>query len=125
MRRLAGARVLHPTAAHMRPLHEDVARARARLVGAQRILIFWPFCIVLTLLLCCGVNLCAMNDCFFCVDDAEFLSPCADEISVITLFFRAIFFILWLLWICRPKLPFVLVLKFLLDFNSISISNTE
>jgi hypothetical protein len=59
-------------------------RARARLVGAQRILIFWPFCIVLTLLLCCGVNLCAMNDCFFCVDDAEFLSPCADEISVIT-----------------------------------------
>jgi hypothetical protein len=84
MRRLAGARVLHPTAAHMRPLHEDVARARARLVGAQRILIFWPFCIVLTLLLCCGVNLCAMNDCFFCVDDAEFLSPCADEISVIT-----------------------------------------
>jgi hypothetical protein len=43
MRRLAGARVFHPTAAHMRPLHEDVARACVRLVGAQRILIFWPF----------------------------------------------------------------------------------
>jgi hypothetical protein len=35
------------------------------------------------------------------------------------LFVRAVFIILWLLQICRPKLPFVLVLKFLLsrDFN--------
>jgi hypothetical protein len=43
MRRLAGVRFFHPTAAHMRSLHEDVARACMRLVGAQRILIFWPF----------------------------------------------------------------------------------
>jgi hypothetical protein len=41
------------------------------------------------------------------------------------LFVRAVFFILWLLWIWRPELPFVLVLKFLLDFNSISIGNTK
>ena len=41
------------------------------------------------------------------------------------LFVRVVFVILWLLWICRPKLPFVLVLKFLLDFNSISIGSTE
>jgi hypothetical protein len=37
------------------------------------------------------------------------------------LFVRVVFVILWLLWICRPELLFVLVLKFLLDFNSISI----
>ena len=41
------------------------------------------------------------------------------------LFVRVVFVILWLLWICRPELPFVLVLKFLLDFNSISIGSTE
>jgi hypothetical protein len=41
------------------------------------------------------------------------------------LFVRVVFIILWLLWICRIELPFVLVLKFLLDFNNISISNTE
>jgi hypothetical protein len=41
------------------------------------------------------------------------------------LFVRVVFVILRLLQICRPELPFVLVLKFLLDFNSISISNTE
>jgi hypothetical protein len=43
MRRLAGARVFHPTAVHMRSLHEDAARARMRILSAQRILIFWPF----------------------------------------------------------------------------------
>jgi hypothetical protein len=41
------------------------------------------------------------------------------------LFVRVVFVILWLLRICRPELPFVLVLKFLLDFNNISISNTS
>jgi hypothetical protein len=41
------------------------------------------------------------------------------------LFVRAVFVILWLLRICRPELSFVLVLKFLLNFNSISISSTE
>jgi hypothetical protein len=41
------------------------------------------------------------------------------------LFVRVVFVILWLLWICRPELSFVLVLKFLLDFNSISIGSTE
>ena len=41
------------------------------------------------------------------------------------LFVRDIFGILWLLWIFKTKIPFVLVLKFLLDFNSISIGNTE
>ena len=41
------------------------------------------------------------------------------------LFVRAVFVILRLLQICRPKLPFVVVLKFLLDFNSISISSTR
>jgi hypothetical protein len=41
------------------------------------------------------------------------------------LFVRAVFVILWLLQICRPELPFVLVLKFLLDFNSILINITE
>jgi hypothetical protein len=35
MRRLAGARVLHPTAAPMRPMYEDVARARVRPVDAK------------------------------------------------------------------------------------------
>jgi hypothetical protein len=38
---------------------------------------------------------------------------------------RDVFVILWLLRICRPELPFVLVLKFLLDFNNISISSTS
>ena len=41
------------------------------------------------------------------------------------LFVRVVFVILWLLWIFRPELPFFLVLKFLLDFNSISIGITE
>jgi hypothetical protein len=41
------------------------------------------------------------------------------------LFVRAFFVILWLLRIYRPELSFVLVLKFLLDFNNISISSTE
>ena len=40
------------------------------------------------------------------------------------LFVRFVFIILWLFHICKPKLSFVLVLKFLLYFN-ISISNTE
>ena len=41
------------------------------------------------------------------------------------LFVRAIFIILWLLHIFRPKLPFVMVLKFLLNFKNISIRSTE
>jgi len=41
------------------------------------------------------------------------------------LFVRVVFAILWLLWICRPELPFVLVLKFLLNFNSILIGSIE
>ena len=41
------------------------------------------------------------------------------------LFIRVVFIILWLLWICRDELPFVLVLKLLLDFNSITITRTE
>jgi hypothetical protein len=41
------------------------------------------------------------------------------------LFVKAFFDILWLLRICRDALLFFLVLKFLLDFNNISISNTE
>jgi hypothetical protein len=41
------------------------------------------------------------------------------------LFVRVVFTILWMLQICRPELPFVLVLKFLLNFNSISIRSTE
>jgi hypothetical protein len=36
MRRLAGAQVLHPTAAHMRPLYEDMARMRVFSMGAMR-----------------------------------------------------------------------------------------
>jgi hypothetical protein len=40
------------------------------------------------------------------------------------LFVRVVFVILWLLRISRPKIFFVLVLKFLLDFNNISISDT-
>jgi hypothetical protein len=40
MRRLAGARVLHPTATHMRPMYEDIARMRAFSMGAMRFLIF-------------------------------------------------------------------------------------
>jgi hypothetical protein len=40
MRRLAGARVLHPTVAHMRLMYEDVACARAFFMGAMRFLIF-------------------------------------------------------------------------------------
>jgi hypothetical protein len=34
---------------------------------------------------------------------------------------RDVFTMLWLLRICRPEVPFVLVPKFLLDFYSISI----
>ena len=41
------------------------------------------------------------------------------------LFVRVVFVILWLLQICRPEFPFVLVLKFFLNFNSISISSTD
>jgi hypothetical protein len=40
MRRLAGAWVFHPTATHMRPMFEDVARMRAFSMGAMRFLIF-------------------------------------------------------------------------------------
>jgi hypothetical protein len=40
MRRLAGARVFHPTATHMHPMYEDVARMRAFFMGAMRFLIF-------------------------------------------------------------------------------------
>ena len=40
--------------------------ARARLVGAKRFVIFWPFCIVLTLLLCCGINLVPWMTVFLC-----------------------------------------------------------
>jgi hypothetical protein len=36
MRRLAGARVFHPTATHMRPMYEDMARMRAFSMGAMR-----------------------------------------------------------------------------------------
>jgi hypothetical protein len=36
MRRLAGAWVLHPTAAHMRQMYEDMARIRAFFMGAMR-----------------------------------------------------------------------------------------
>jgi hypothetical protein len=38
---------------------------------------------------------------------------------------RVVFLILLLLWICRPEIPPVLVLKFLLNFNDISISRIE
>jgi hypothetical protein len=38
---------------------------------------------------------------------------------------RDVFPILWLLCICRPKLPFVMVSKFLLDFDSISIGSSK
>ena len=41
------------------------------------------------------------------------------------LFVRVVFVILWLLRICKPELSFVLVLKFLLNFNNISISDTK
>ena len=41
------------------------------------------------------------------------------------LFVRGVFVLLWLLSICKNKILFVLVLKFLLDFNSISIGSTE
>jgi hypothetical protein len=34
--------------------------------------------------MCCGVNPCAMNDCFSVLTMRSSLSPCADEISVIT-----------------------------------------
>jgi hypothetical protein len=33
--------------------------------------------------MCCGVNPCAMNDCFSVLMMRSSLSPCADEISVI------------------------------------------
>jgi hypothetical protein len=36
MRRLAGARVLHPTAVHMRLMYEDMARMRAFSMGTMR-----------------------------------------------------------------------------------------
>jgi hypothetical protein len=36
MRRLAGARVWHPTAAHMRLMYEDMARMRLFSMGAMR-----------------------------------------------------------------------------------------
>jgi hypothetical protein len=36
MRRLAGAQVLHPTAAHMHPMYEDMVRMRAFSMGAMR-----------------------------------------------------------------------------------------
>jgi hypothetical protein len=38
---------------------------------------------------------------------------------------RATLTILWLLWICRSKLPLVLLLEFLLDFDNISISGSQ
>jgi len=41
------------------------------------------------------------------------------------LFVRVVFVILWLLRIYRSEISFLLVLKFLLDFNSISIRSTE
>jgi hypothetical protein len=41
------------------------------------------------------------------------------------LFVMDVFVILWLLWVYRIEPRFVLVLKFLLVFNNISISNTE
>ena len=41
------------------------------------------------------------------------------------LFVRAVFVILWLLRICRPELSFVLVPKFLLNFDSIWIGNSQ
>jgi hypothetical protein len=34
--------------------------------------------------MCCGVNPCALNDCFSVLTMRSSLSPCADEISVIT-----------------------------------------
>jgi hypothetical protein len=40
MRRLAGARVFHPTAAHMRPMYEYNARMRLFSMGAMRFSIF-------------------------------------------------------------------------------------
>jgi hypothetical protein len=40
MRRLAGARVFHPTAAHMRPLYEDMARMRCVFHGRDALLNF-------------------------------------------------------------------------------------
>jgi hypothetical protein len=36
MRRLAGAWVFHPTAAHMRQMYEDMARMRTFFMGAMR-----------------------------------------------------------------------------------------
>jgi len=45
---------------------------------------FSQLCIVLALFMCCGVNPCAMNDCFSVLTMRSSLSPCADEISVIT-----------------------------------------
>jgi len=40
-------------------------------------------------------------------------------------FVRNVFIILWLLPICRPELSFVLVPKFMLDFDIISIGNSQ
>jgi hypothetical protein len=41
------------------------------------------------------------------------------------LFVRDVFVILWLLQICRPELPFFLVIKFLLNINNISIRTSS
>ena len=41
------------------------------------------------------------------------------------LFVRVIFIILLLFWIWKPEILLVLVLKFLLDFNNLSIRNTK
>jgi hypothetical protein len=40
MRRLAGVRVFHPTAVHMRSIYEEVMRVCAFSMGAMRFLIF-------------------------------------------------------------------------------------
>jgi hypothetical protein len=41
------------------------------------------------------------------------------------LFVRVIFIILWLLQIWRPEFPFILVTKVFLDFENISIRNSQ
>ena len=38
---------------------------------------------------------------------------------------RVVFTMIWLLQICRPELPFVLVPKFILDFDNISIGISQ
>ena len=42
-----------------------------------------------------------------------------------SLLVRVIFTMLWLLHICKLELPFVLVPKFILNFDSISIGNSQ